>query len=270
MPRRPIGTAVLASALAASAAGATDESGSAWRLLEQARTIQLRREPPTIIERLVQTSVGAGSRLGYRTRVFRKRLADGALRTLTVYDAPAVYRGLQVLALTAADGGEALWLSVPGQRVRRISPEATPPSDIGFGELRIFDELRRWTPTEAAAAIVHDAEPADGVPCAVIEVSSNLDRSYTRWRIWLHRADATIRRVEYLDGGGRVLKRLDISGFREVGGVPTPGRMTMENFAAAGATTAVEVAEVRYGLPLADDLFTSIAIERGPPTILSE
>jgi outer membrane lipoprotein-sorting protein len=107
-------------------------------------------------------------------------------------------------------------------------------------------------------------ETVDGVPCDVIELrpTPSADVGYGSVRLWLGRDDLLVRKFEFRDGEGTLLKTLQLSDIRAVGKVPTAHRLEMRN-EKTGSHTTVTVSELAYDTGIADEEFTQRRLEKG-------
>jgi outer membrane lipoprotein-sorting protein len=88
------------------------------------------------------------------------------------------------------------------------------------------------------------------------------DVSYGSIRLWLSRDDSVIRKYEFRDADGQVVKTLLLSDIRPVANIPSAHKLEMRN-ARTGSRTVVDMTTLTYNTGLADDVFTQRRLEKG-------
>ena len=107
----------------------------------------------------------------------------------------------------------------------------------------------------------------DGHHCYVMEsepVSAAIAKElgYSRIRAWVDSEIWMTRKAEYWDLQGEPLKTLRVEDIRQVDGIWTVHRMTM-NSQKTGHTTVFEFSDFDYASEVDDELFTQRALRRG-------
>jgi hypothetical protein len=269
--RRAALLAAAALAGAAPAVAAPDEAPLEG--VEVARRINARDEGRQV-SRIVRWELvdRQGDRRTRETRVFRKTDA-AARRTVLFFLAPENLRDTAFLTVDHHERGrdDDQWLYLPAARkVRRVSAtdrgEAFLGSDLSYEdvklETRVGLEDYRWT-MQAGEEVV------DGHHCLLLEavpVDETTARELGYGRVLL-RVDPElwmVRRAEYWDPGGRLLKTAGLGDIRLVDGIWTVHRVEMAN-AVTGHRTILGFDDVDYTTPVDDDLFTERALARGVP-----
>ncbi len=203
------------------------------------------------------------------TRAFRKQTADGR-RTAIFYLEPANVRGTAFLTYDYANAEDDQWLYLPALRKVRRVPAAQRGdyflgTDLNYEEVRSDNRvtLGDWSfGTQSLAP-----ETIDGVSCIVVEgtaaspaIARELGYSRARWHVdpatWMS------RRTEYWDQSGNRLKTVDNRDLKQVDGIWTPGRIEAINHK-TGHRTVLHMSEIKFGKPLADQLFTQQQLMRG-------
>ena len=210
-----------------------------------------------------------GGRRTRETRVFRKSDVAGK-RTVLFFLEPKNLRDTAFLTVDFAEPGreDDQWLYLPAARkVRRISAtdrgEAFLGTDLSYEDVKLetrvgLDDYRFATVGE---------EEVDGRRCWVGEalpVDEKTARELGYGRLLL-RVDAEIwmvRKAEYWDPGGRLLKTTQLGDIRPVDGIWTVHRVEVAN-ARTGHRTILTFHDVDYASPVSDDLFTERALVRG-------
>lgn len=266
MTKRILLAMVLGVALVSPAARAD----TARAMLDRAKSVNDAREPKDLSQTTVMTLLD--SRGGERLRdlaIYRKTYGRRTRKTITFFLSPPEVKGVGFLSWSYPDKDDDQWLYLPElNRVRQIAgssrKQSFQGSDFTYEDLEIFDDLRDWTEQEAPSRLVRDGESADGVACAVIELTlQGKDYAYARLVVWLNRQDETFRRMEFYDKrDGLLFKTLALGRFETIDGVPTARHLEMSNVKKETKTT-LEISEVRYNRGFADEAFTQRALERG-------
>ena len=259
---------LLVALLAAVGAASADETARA--VLDRARALnQGERHWGDRTQHMQLTIVDRrGSEYQRELEVRSKRYDGDAVRSLMFFHGPAQVRGIGFLQWTDPRADDHQWLWLPAlKRVRQISGGARSESFVGtdfsYEDLAVMAEAVDWQDDKAASALVGE-ETVDGAPCDVIELrpTAGADVHYATVRLWLARDDLTVRKFEFRDAGGALLKTLLLSDVRREKNIPTARRLEMRN-EQTGSRTTVEVTDLRYDSGLADEEFTQRRLEKG-------
>lgn len=200
--------------------------------------------------------------------VLTKRYGEEASRSIMFFHAPVQVQGIGFLQWLAPQAPDRQWLYLPAlKRTRQISGGARTESFVGtdfsYEDLSIMAEALDWGPDKAGAALAGE-ETVDGHASDVIELAPTAaaDISYGKVRLWLGRDDQVVRKYEFADRAGQVVKTLLLSDIRDVGGIPAAHRLEMRN-ERAGSHTLVELTELKYNTGLDDEVFTQRRLEKG-------
>lgn len=196
-----------------------------------------------------------------------KKFGEDANRTILFFLSPPEVRGIGLLQWVQPHDEDRQWLFLPElKRVRRITGtskrESFVGTDFSYEDLTIWTEVLDWTEEEAHSRLLGD-ETIDGHACAVIElVPVDADVSYAKLRLWLAQDDLVLRRMQFDDDRGRLVKTLELSDVRPVREIPVAHRLVMHN-ERGGSETRVVFTEVRFDTGIADDEFTQRRLEKG-------
>lgn len=261
---------LLATLLLVAASAVAAHADGARAMLDQAKAVNDAREPKDFSQKTKMTLFD--SRSGQRLRdlaTYGRNEGRRSRKTITFFQSPPEVKGVGFLSWSYPDKDDDQWLYLPElKRVRQIAgssrKQSFQGSDFSYDDLQLFDDIRDWTEKEATSKLLREAEREGDVPCAVIElVPQRTDYEYGRFVLWLDRAAATFRKIEfYAADANEPLKTLRLSGWQTIDGVPTALHVEMENHK-KGTKTIVEVSEVRYNQGLAAESFTERALERG-------
>lgn len=193
--------------------------------------------------------------------------SGGEDKTISVFHEPSEVRGTSFLQFAHRDRDAEQWLFLPAlSRVRQISARSKNESfmgtDFSYRDLELLTDVLEWSEEEAPASLVGTERIGD-VEVALIELTpKKKDVGYQRIRIALSKPDLTIRRMEFYGPDDTPRKVLKLDDVRTVASIPTPFVLEMVQ-PAAGSKTLVEVVDVRYDQRLAEEQFTTRALERG-------
>ncbi len=213
-------------------------------------------------------SKGGGER--QRTlRIYDKRYPDDENKTISFFLAPPEVEGTSFLQWAHKQRDDDQWLYLPEfKRTRKITAQIRDQSfmgtDFSYRDLEILGEIQDWTEDEAPSALL-GAESVDGHECHMIELRpKGKDVGYERIVLWMDTQALVARKMNFHEKGDTPVKTLLLTDIRDVGPIPTAHRMEMQNVK-KGTRTVVGLTDVRFGVGLADDLFTQRQLERGLP-----
>jgi hypothetical protein len=206
---------------------------------------------------------------GTRERVLelvQKKYEDDTSKTILFFNSPPEIKDTGFLQWVDPHSQNQQWLYLPElKRVRQISGSSKRESfmgtDFSYEDLAIASEILDWTEADAEAEIERE-EPCGAEKCWVIAFTPKAkELAYARLRAWLD-DQYRLRRFEFQNDKGDVLKRLEILDIRNVGAVPTAFRFEMDNLR-GGSRTIVVFEEVKYDTGVADSMFTERRLEKG-------
>ncbi len=180
-------------------------------------------------------------------------------KNLMIYQAPSRVKGQKMLMLNHADD---IWAYFPRtKRVRKLASHAKKQkfegSDFSNEDLGSGDSF-----TQDYDAKLIGTENKAGAECFKVNMTKkpDADISYSKLVIWVRTEDFVPLVIDYYDENNpdRVLKTLTQSNIKVIDGVPTGTKMVMHNHN-DNTNTTIELEDVKYNIPLDDDLFT----ERG-------
>lgn len=172
-------------------------------------------------------------------------------RTLLVFERPLDLRGTALLTHASPDGSDARWLYLPAlRRVKRVA--SSEQSSAFLGTEFSYEDIGPEDPDEYTYRLVEPSLLA-GVECWTVErFPRDPGSGYGRQIVWFDREAYRVRRVDYYDRAGELLKTLIQDGFRLYADrFWRPDRMEMRNHR-SGALTRVEWTEVRVGVGLSE------------------
>ncbi len=242
---------------------------TARAILDEARTANDARAPKDVSQKMKMTIFDSGAE---RIRDMEMYAIDPTKRdskTLMFFQSPPEVHGVGFLAWSYPDKEDDQWLYLPElKRVRQITAnirqQSFQGSDFSYQDLALYSDVLNWSEKEASSVLVEQGAMADGVSCAVVELHpADEDLAYGKLVLWLNRADATVRKIDFYDrADGNRVKMLVIGDYRTIDNIPTPHRFEMATLK-KGTRTVLENSDVRYNQGLTSDDFTQRTLERG-------
>ncbi|HEY5622490.1 MAG TPA: outer membrane lipoprotein-sorting protein, partial [Gammaproteobacteria bacterium] len=182
-------------------------------------------------------------------------------KSLVVFDSPHDIKGTALLSYARILDPDDQWLFLPAlKRVKRIS--SANKSGPFVGSEFAFEDFTALELNKYDYEWLREEE-LDGVVSDVVERSPRYENSgYSRQVSWVDREVFQVRKVEFYDRRGGLLKTLTLSDYREYAGVWRSHRMEMINHQ-TGKSTDLIYGNYEFGVGLDDDDF-----ERGVLTRL--
>jgi outer membrane lipoprotein-sorting protein len=197
-----------------------------------------------------------------RTFVYESWSKDRGEKNLVRYLEPGRVKGQAILMLNHADD---IWMfNARTRRVRKLASHAKKNkmegSDFSYEDMGSGDSFIE----DYAATRLEDAE-VEGSDCYTLELvrRPDADTSYARMIIRVIKENFLPIAIDYYGEKDpeRLEKQLLQSDIREVDGVPTAFRMVMTD-RGDNTQTEMEFLEVRFNLPLEDNMFTERALKK--------
>ena len=184
-------------------------------------------------------------------------------KVLMFFNSPRDVAGTGYLSFSYDDESkdDDIWLYLPAmKRVRRIT--GSGKNDSFMGTDFTYEDMGSRSLSKDDFSL-RGEEAVDGEPCWVVEARPKDSRDPWGRRVIRVRKDANIfAAVDYYDRQDRLLKTLRMSGLHQVDGIWTAQRMEMTNVQDRHSTV-IEMSEIRFNMPLDDNLFAVTALERG-------
>jgi outer membrane lipoprotein-sorting protein len=184
-------------------------------------------------------------------------------KILMVFQSPRDVAGTGYLSFSYDDESkdEDMWLYLPAmRRVRRITGSGKGDSFMGT-DFTYEDMGSRSLARDTFS--FQGEEAIDGEVCRVVEALPK-DKSdpYGRRVIWVRKDSNIIAAADYYDRQGKLLKTLRVSDIRKIDGIWTARKMEMTNVQDKHSTL-IEMSEIKFNIPLEDNLFDVTTLERG-------
>lgn len=138
-------------------------------------------------------------------------ISDGD-KILTVFTEPKVLRGTAFLTHSMKIGNDDQWIYLPAiKRIKKISSKNK--RSPFFGSEFSFEDLASPELEKYRYDYLRE-ELYEGVDCHVINrFPVNEESAYSRLSVWMDKEHLQIRKVEYFDRNGALLKTLSASGY---------------------------------------------------------
>jgi outer membrane lipoprotein-sorting protein len=154
-----------------------------------------------------------------------------------------------------------MWLYLPAmRRVRRIT--GSGKNDDFMGTDFTYKDMGSRSLAKDTFTFQGD-ESIDGEPCRRVEALPK-DRSdpYGRRVVWVRKDSNIIAAADYYDRQDKLLKTLRVSNIQRIDNIWTALKMEMTNVQNKHSTL-IEISEIKFNIPLDDDLFAVTTLERG-------
>lgn len=154
-----------------------------------------------------------------------------------------------------------MWVYLPAQSlVRRISGGGKKGSFMRSDYAN--EDISRREVDEDRYTLLPD-ETLAGADCHVLEARPVYPEktNYSKRVLWIRKDIWLPARVDFYDQGGKRIKELLFGGYRQIQGIWTATRQQMRTVD-SGSETVMEIRELSYDAPLADDIFLSQNLKR--------
>ncbi len=189
---------------------------------------------------------------GTKDRTLEVFIRQDARRTSALIHviAPAFLSSMKLLTQRDVGGQESSWLKT-SQGVRRLSD--------ANGSERVFDsdfraeDFMAVSPQRFALATLADTV-IDSVACRTVEARPRSPRDYARKLLYIAAGDRSLRGIDYLDQGGRPVRRYRLTATQvvEEGTYPLSAEMVDD---VEGTSTTLKVTRIDLRSALPDALF---------------
>lgn len=208
------------------------------------------------------------------TKAYRKYY-NNEKRTALFYKKPTNVKGTSFLTFDYQDANkdDDQWLYLPALRkVRRIS--ASNRGDYFLGTDFTYEDMKlegkldvvdmNFSIIKAETLVISDDKSYQSILMSAIPKSDVIAKElgYSRSEFWVDTDSWLIVKVKYWDIKGRLLKTLVIRDVRQVNGIYTRHKMTMDNNK-TGHQTIFSFSNVDYKTQVKDSLFSKRAMKQG-------
>lgn len=189
--------------------------------------------------------------------------AQGDQRYLITFEAPADVRGMGFLVWKYARKEDDRWLYFPALRaVKRVAADDKRSSFVGSDFT--YEDISGRDADEEKHSLLRE-DKLDERSVFVLESRPKEAATYSKRISWIDRERWLPLKEEYYDSEGKLQRTFKAEKVEDIGGHWTVTGRSMVN-AQTGHRTDVTFTSVRYGLGLAEDLFTERSL-RNPPAL---
>ncbi|MEZ5567671.1 MAG: outer membrane lipoprotein-sorting protein [Halioglobus sp.] len=188
-------------------------------------------------------------------------VADDGDKSIMVFDRPRDLNGTAILTFTHKVGTDDQWLYLPAlKRVKRIS--SADQSGPFMGSEFAYEDLASQEVEKYRYRYLGD-ETLDGAVCFVVErVPVDPKSGYSRLVTWIDQDEYRLRRIDYYDRKGDLLKTMTLQGYRQyLNAYWRADEMLMINHQSNKRTRLV-FSNYRFRTGLTDQDFSRAALSR--------
>jgi outer membrane lipoprotein-sorting protein len=180
------------------------------------------------LQMVLKNAAGQESTRSLRIATLEKPDETVGDKSLVVFDTPRDIKGTALLSHAKILDPDDQWLYLPAlKRTKRIS--SSNKSGPFVGSEFAFEDFTAIELNKFDYRYV-GAEPCGNLVCDVLERTPRYENSgYTRQLSWVDQTDFQIRKVEFYDRRGDLLKVLELSDYREYNGIWRAHKLSMSN-----------------------------------------
>jgi outer membrane lipoprotein-sorting protein len=186
---------------------------------------------------------------------------DDGDKSLTVFHTPRDVRGTALLTFSHGVDPDDQWLYLPAlRRVKRIA--SNNQSGPFMGSEFAYEDLSSQEIEKYTYKYLKD-EKIDGVDCFLVEqYPVRKDSGYTRLQAWIDKDEYRVRKIDFYDRKGALLKTLTPTDYKQfLGKHWRAQRMNMVNHQ-TGKSTELIWSEWKFKTGLKDDDFTRTRLQQ--------
>lgn len=186
---------------------------------------------------------------------------DDGDKSMTVFHTPRDVRGTALLTYSHGVDPDEQWLYLPAlRRVKRIA--SNNQSGPFMGSEFAYEDLSSQEVDKYTYKYLKD-EKLDGVDCFLIEqYPVRKDSGYTRMQTWMDKDEYRVRKIDFYDRKGALLKTLTPSDYKQfLDKHWRAQRMNMVNHQ-TGKSTELRWSEWKFKTGLKDDDFTRTRLQQ--------
>ena len=213
------------------------------------------------LKMVLRNAAGQETTRSLRITTLEKEDESVGDKSLVLFDTPRDIEGTALLSHAKILDPDDQWLYLPAlKRVKRIS--SSNKSGPFVGSEFAFEDLTAIELNKYDYVYVGE-EPCGTLTCDVVERKPRYENSgYTRQTAWVDQTDFQIRKVEFFDRRGDLLKVLELTDYRLYGdGIWRPHLMSMSNVQTNKETDLV-YGEYSFGVGLSENDFVKGRLSR--------
>jgi len=196
-----------------------------------------------------------------RMRQLTLEVKNDGDKSIMVFDRPRDLKGTAILTYTHKIESDDQWLYLPVlKRVKRLS--SADKSGPFMGSEFAYEDLSSTEVEKYSYRYLQD-EVVDGESMFVVErIPVDSKSGYSRQITWIDQDEYRLRRVDYYDRKGDLLKTMDLLDYQQhLGKYWRAGEMVMTNHQ-TGRSTALLFQDYEFQVGLKDKHFTRGALSR--------
>ncbi len=224
-------------------------------IVEKMTEIMIQENSSAIMTQTITTSSGK-----QRTFEFEMFTAGEGEKTLMRYLKPSAARGQAFLMLNNADD---IWTYFPRtKRIRKLASSSknqkVQGSDFSFEDLGSGDS---WQKEYSSTNL--GSEKYAGTDCWKLESIGipGQNPSYPKMKLLVRKSDFFPLEIDYLNDDDRIEKTLFLDDIKEIEGVPTAMKMTMNNHLKGTETTMLTLS-ITYNWEPPDNFFSERTLKK--------
>jgi hypothetical protein len=212
------------------------------------------------LQMILRNAAGQESTRSLRIATLEKPDESVGDKSLVVFDTPRDIEGTALLSHAKILDPDDQWLYLPAlKRVKRISSSNKSGPFVG-SEFAFEDftaiELNKFDYTWVGEA------PCGDLTCDVLERTPRYENSgYTKQVSWIDQTDFQIRKVEFYDRRGDLLKVLELNDYRSYEGIWRAHHLSMSNVQ-TNKQTDLLYGDYEFGTGLAENDFVKGRLSR--------
>lgn len=213
------------------------------------------------MQMVLQNSAGQVSKRTLKLKTLEKPNEQVGDKSMIIFDSPADIDGTALLSHAKILDADDQWLYLPAlKRIKRISSvNKSGPfvgSEFAFEDFTSL-ELNKFTYKYLKS------ETCGDMSCDVVERTPRYEHSgYTRQLSWVDQKDFQVRKVEFYDRRGDLLKTLTLEDYRKyLGKYWRPHKLTMVNHQ-TNKQTELLYSEYSFATGLNDSAFNKAVLKR--------
>jgi hypothetical protein len=212
------------------------------------------------LQMILRNAAGQESTRSLRIATLEKPDESVGDKSLVVFDTPRDIEGTALLSHAKILDPDDQWLYLPAlKRVKRISSSNKSGPFVG-SEFAFEDftaiELNKFDYTWVGEA------PCGDLTCDVLERTPRYENSgYTKQVSWIDQTDFQIRKVEFYDRRGDLLKVLELNDYRSYEGIWRAHHLSMSNVQ-TNKQTDLLYGDYTFGTGLAENDFVKGRLSR--------
>lgn len=211
------------------------------------------------LEMVLRDKSGKEARRSLSIQTLEAANEDVGDKSLITFETPRDIEGTGLLSHAKILEADDQWLYLPAlKRVKRISSKNK--SGPFVGSQFAFEDFTALELNKFTYEYLREEEH-DGMMCDVVERKPRYEHSgYTKQISWIDQQDFQVRKVEFYDRRGDLLKTLTLLEYKKYGDYWRSHLLRMEN-AVNGKSTDLVYGEYEFDLGLTDDDFVKGALQ---------